>query len=114
MAVHHRCPTYPINGAKLENRGSVAHAHPETIIGILSSLAHALTIDLLHDISTSVYTCRSHDSANRNVGAASCRDRPCLAAVENIVADRCYFEFQISEGDLDVSPYIGLTVLQPE
>jgi hypothetical protein len=56
------------------NRGSVALVHPTTVIGKSSRLAHTLKIDWLRDISTSMYTCRSYDSVNYDVGAASCRD----------------------------------------
>ena len=64
-----------MNGGKLKYRGSVAHAHPKTIIGKPSRLAHTLKIDLLRDISTSMFTCRSYEICAVAVGAASCRDR---------------------------------------
>ena len=59
---------------KFDNRGGVVHAHPTTVIGKSSKLADTLTIDLLHDISASMYTCRFHEIFAKAVGAASCRD----------------------------------------
>jgi hypothetical protein len=56
------------------NRGKVVHAHPATVIGKSSKLAHTLKIDWLHDISTSCTQCRSYESRAGPVGAASCRD----------------------------------------
>ena len=62
-----------------ENRGSVAHVHPTTVIGKSSRLAHTLKIDWLHDISTSCTQCRSYKVCAAFVGAASCRDQAMLS-----------------------------------